>query len=198
MLQVGITGGIGTGKTYVCRFFEKLGIPVYYADDRAKAIMNEDPELKEGIMQAFGKDTYKNGLLDRPFLASKVFNDKVALEKLNALVHPAVFRDTANWTAQHAHVPYTIKEAALLYESGSWQILDKIIVVSAPLETRLERVMARDGFTEEDVKARMANQWSQEEKEKRADYVILNDGKHDVAAQVADIHRQLLSLAVNP
>lgn len=191
-LAIGITGGIGSGKSTICRLFEILGVPVYYADDRAKSIMTEDQDLVNSLKEAFGKDIYSaDGQLQRKALASIVFNDQEALNRLNNLVHPAVFRDSANWTKSWADLPYTIKEAALLFESGSWQLLDEIIFVDAPEEIRIRRVVDRDGSTEEEVRARIEAQMPDAEKRERAQHVILNDGSQSLIHQVIRIHQDL-------
>lgn len=195
MLKVGITGGIGSGKSSVCKIFEVLGVPVYYADDRAKALMTEDQELVAGLIARFGEDTYQNGQLNRPYLAEKVFNDKEALAALNALVHPAVAKDALKWHQQHQNAPYTIKEAALLFEAGSYKQLDQVIVVTAPKAIRIKRVMQRDGSTQEQVEARMDNQWPEEKKIELADHIIINDGEHELIEQVMKLHQQLLEEA---
>ena len=191
-LAIGITGGIGSGKSTICRLFEILGVPVYYADDRAKSIMTEDQDLVNSLKEAFGKDIYSaDGQLKRKALASIVFNDQEALNRLNNLVHPAVFRDSANWTKSWTNLPYTIKEAALLFESGSWQLLDEIIFVDAPEEIRIRRVVDRDGSTEEEVRARIEAQMPDAEKRERAQHVILNDGSQSLIHQVIRIHQDL-------
>ena len=190
--KVGITGGIGSGKTTVCKIFETLGIPVYYADDRAKWLMAHDPALKASIVAAFGAEAYRtDGALNRAFLAEAVFGDAAQLKRLNALVHPAVGRDAEAWHAQQTGVPYTLKEAALLFESGSYRRLDKVITVFAPRELRLQRIMRRDGARREQVEARMAHQLPEEEKVRRADYVIYNDGRAPLIRQAWEIHRIL-------
>lgn len=194
MLRIGITGGIGSGKTTVCRIFESLGIPVYYADDRAKELMASDPELKAGIRELFGPEAYHpDGSLNRQHIGSIAFHDPGKLKALNNLVHPAVFRDSERWNEeQEAHnVPYTLKEAALIFESGSYRLLDKVIMVYAPRELRLERVMQRDGAEREEVEARMAKQMPEEEKMERSDFVIYNDGSRSLLRQVLNLHQQL-------
>jgi len=191
-LKIGITGGIGSGKTTVCRIFEALGIPVYYADERAKWLMAHCAELRASITAAFGAAAYTDeGHLNRAYLADVVFNDSQQLNRLNALVHPAVGKDAAFWHAQQQDVPYTLKEAALLFESGSYQQLDRVITVFAPRELRLQRVMRRDGVSSEQVQARMARQLPEEEKINRADYVIYNDGRASLVRQVWAIHQTL-------
>ncbi|MFM9949499.1 MAG: dephospho-CoA kinase, partial [Saprospiraceae bacterium] len=173
MLKVGITGGIGSGKTTVCKIFETLGIPVYYADDRAKWLMTHDPELMEAISNTFGQDAYSpEGQLNRAYLAKVIFGDDKKLAELNALVHPAVFRDGSEWHHSQTGAPYTLREAALLFESGSYRAIDKMVVVTAPQEIRIKRVMERDQVTADAVMARIEKQWPEEEKVKRADYLI--------------------------
>lgn len=160
VLKIGITGGIGSGKSTVCRLFEELGIPVYNADERAKYLMQHEHYLIDEIKKNFGEEVYENGQLNRALLASKVFHDKEKVNLLNSLVHPAVFRDSERWIEeqQTAHPPYAIKEAALLIEAGSYKYLDKLIVVTAPLAVRLQRVCERDQVSVEEVQARMKNQ----------------------------------------
>lgn len=187
MLKVGITGGIGSGKTTVCRIFEMLNIPVYYADDRAKWLMQNDPSLKENIITLLGKDAYlSEGVLNRAYIGKKVFSDKKLLEKLNKLVHPAVFLNGQNWFAEQT-TPYAIKEAALFYETGSYQQMDKMIVVTADREERIRRVMLRDGLEREAVEARMDKQLPEKEKIEKADYVIYNDGRELLIPKIFEI-----------
>ena len=195
MLLVGITGGIGSGKTTVCKIFEVLGIPIYYADDRAKHLMHDNVKLVAALKEAFGEDIYQNGQLDRPVLAAKVFNDAAKLEKLNSLVHPAVAEDSVSWQMEHLDAPYTLREAALLFEVGTYKALNKIIVVTAPLEVRMQRVMARDKVTEEQVLARINSQWPEEKKIELADFIITNDGQ-ELIPQVLAVHTELMELAV--
>ena len=198
MLKVGITGGIGSGKTTACKMFESLGIPVYYADERAKYLMQHEHYLIDEIKKNFGDEVYANGILQRKVLAAKVFNDKPKLNLLNSLVHPAVFRDNERWLNDISHTKpaYVLKEAALLIESGSYKTLDKLIVVSAPLNTRIKRVSHRDQTETEEVLARVRNQISEEEKIAVADFVIEND--KDLAhlqKQVQKIHKLLSEIA---
>ncbi len=195
MLLVGITGGIGSGKTTVCKIFEVLGIPIYYADDRAKLLMHDNIKLVAALKEAFGEEIYQNGQLDRPVLAAKVFNDTAKLEKLNSLVHPAVAEDSVNWQMEHLDAPYTLREAALLFEVGTYKALNKIVMVTAPLDVRLKRVMARDKVTEEQVLARINSQWPEEKKIELADFIITNDGQ-ELIPQVMAVHAELMELAV--
>ena len=195
MLKAGITGGIGSGKTTVCRMFEKLGIPVYFADDSAKYLMQHEHFLIDQIKKNFGEDVYINGTLDRKLLASKVFNDPARLSLLNSLVHPAVFRDTERWIEEQRDkkVPYILKEAALLVETGSYKALDKLIVVVAPLNTRIQRVTERDKVDEAEIIARVKNQLPEEEKVKLADFVITNNATlEELEQQVLKIHEKMI------
>ncbi len=197
VIKAGITGGIGSGKSTVCRIFEKLGIPVYYADERAKYLMQHEHHLIDEIRKTFGSDIYDNGKLNRKLLAERVFNDSIKLKQLNALVHPAVFHDTEDWVEEQKalKVPYVLKEAALLIESGSYKSLDKLIVVTAPLEIRIERVMYRDNSTKEEIIARINHQLPDEEKVKLADYVIENSGDLEyLEGQVLEIHEKLIHI----
>ena len=192
MLKIGITGGIGSGKTTVCKMFEVLGIPVYYADARAKALMTEDPILVAQIKDLLGKKVYqKDGSLDRKRIAKIVFNDKEKLTQLNSLVHPAVAIDGENWHKSQTDVSYTLKEAALLVESGSYKSMDYLISVWAPKELRIERVQIRDNTSREEVEARIDKQMPEIEKLKAADLVIINDENSSLIEQVMKIHKLL-------
>lgn len=196
MLKIGITGGIGSGKTTVCKVFETLGIPVFYADTVAKEIMVTDKVLIKGIESAFGENSYfEDGVLNNKHIASIVFNDKIALEKLNSLVHPAVFRAFDVWEESISpNVPYTLKEAALLFESGSYKMCDKNILVTAPLQVKIDRVTSRDKVTEEQVKARMDKQFTDEQKADKADFFIKNTENNSIILQVLELHQKFLSL----
>ncbi len=194
MLKVGITGGIGSGKTTVCHLFELYDIPVFYADERAKLLMHTDPILIDGIKEAFGKSVYLgDGHLDRKKLAAIVFNDAKQLEKLNSLVHPAVFRDFDSWLLKQSS-PYVLKEAAILFESGSDQDCDFTIVVTSPPDIRIRRVISRDKVSGEEVKKRMDKQMSDEKKIELADFIIRNDERELLIPQVANLHHKLLEL----
>ncbi|MES2418732.1 MAG: dephospho-CoA kinase [Bacteroidota bacterium] len=190
MLKIGITGGIGSGKTTICKVFETLGIPVFNADTEAKLLMINDPILIEGIKQTFGLKSYhEDGTLNNKHIAGIVFNQSAALDKLNALVHPAVFNAFETWTKKiPASVPYVLKEAALLFESGSYRLCDKNILVTAPMALKLARVMERDKVSEAQVKARMDKQFTDEQKSKFADYFISNDEESSVLLQVLALH----------
>lgn len=191
ILKVAITGGIGTGKTTVSKLFEQLNIPVYYSDDRAKTLMNEDERIKFALIKEFGQEVYIDGLLNRPYLAQIVFNNKKRLSILNSIVHPLVEEDYIKWHNNQQNVPYTLKESAILFESGLHKHIDKVIVVTAPLEIRIERVMQRDKATKNEVLARINKQIPQEEKDKLADFLIENIDKESLLAQVKKIHESL-------
>jgi dephospho-CoA kinase len=192
-LRIGITGGIGSGKTTVARIFEVLGIPVYYADDAAKRIMNEDETLKKEIIRNFGEQSYINGKLNREYLGSIVFKDKKKLAVLNALVHPATIRNSNAWMKCQT-TPYAIREAALIFESGVQAQLDYIIGVSAPVELRIQRAMQRDNITREQVQERMDRQINETIKMRLCDFVIVNDEKKPVIPQVLKLHEKLVKL----
>jgi dephospho-CoA kinase len=191
MLKVGITGGIGSGKTLVCQMFSLLKVPVLNADAAAKTLMNEDHFIKEAIIQTFGADMYNNDRLNRSLLASKVFGHEHLLQQLNAIVHPAVAQYTKQWFAQ-LHTPYAIKEAAIFFESGTHTEMDVMIGVYAPEHIRLQRVVGRDKTTAAAVQLRMQQQMNEEEKMKRCDIVIQNDGQHSIIDQVLSIHERLV------
>jgi dephospho-CoA kinase len=196
MLKVGITGGIGSGKTTVSKVFEILGVKVFYADDQAKRIMVEDPILIDAIKREFGSQSYfADGSLDRKYIANIVFNDAARLAKLNAIVHPATFRAFDDWVAQAGDVPYILKEAALLFEAASYKLCDKAIMVYAPLDERIRRVTQRDHISREEVLSRNAKQMPDEEKIKLADYTIINDDTQLVIPQVLALHQQFLEMA---
>ncbi|MES2062610.1 MAG: dephospho-CoA kinase [Bacteroidota bacterium] len=196
MFKVGITGNIGSGKTTVSKIFEVLGIPVFYADDAAKDVMITDTELIAGIKQAFGNEAYfEDGSLNRKHIAGIVFNNKEELAKLNALVHPAVFRAFDKWVLGQKNVPYVLKEAAILFESGSYKMCDRAVMVTAPLELRIKRVTTRDGITADEVKSRNDRQFPEEKKLAMANDVIINDDTQLVIPQVLKLHELYLSLA---
>lgn len=194
MIKIGITGGIGSGKSTVAKIFETLGVPVYYADDAARRIMNENVALREAIQKEFGQDTYINQQLNRPHLASLVFGNEEKLAILNKLVHPLTIKDSEQWM-QIQTGPYAIKEAALIFESEVWKGLDKVIGVSSPHELRLQRAMMRDNISKEAVVARMSKQMNEEEKMKRCDFILYNNETQLLIPQVIALHETLLELA---
>jgi dephospho-CoA kinase len=196
-LQVGITGGIGSGKSLVSRIFMTFGIPVYDADTHARSLMTTDEILVGQIKKEFGVDAYSNdGTLDRSYLSAATFGKKDRLEKLNSFVHPRVAADYLKWSEEYSNSPYLLREAALLYEIGA--TVDRMIVVSAPEDVRIRRITLRDPQrTTEQIKAIIKSQWREEEKLKRADYIVLNDDSTMVVPQVLKIHEVLLREALN-
>jgi dephospho-CoA kinase len=200
MLKVGITGGIGSGKTIVCRVFALLGVPVYDSDFRAKWVMHHDPLLRQQLIKAFGEKAYTPaGQLDRPYLASLVFNQPEKLTLLNSLVHPRVKDDFTSWLALHQNYPYILKEAALMYESNAYKQVQKVITVSAPLAVRLARVLQRDPHRQPaDVQAIIDKQLPEAERQQRADFIIFNDDRQPVIPQVLALHQTLLHICQEP
>jgi dephospho-CoA kinase len=198
-LQIGITGGIGSGKSTVCKIFNVLGVPSYDADSRAKAVMTTDGILMAAIEKEFGKLSFKpDGALDREYLSQVVFADEAKLNKLNALVHPRVAIDYEKWLATQSNKPYVLKEAALLFEAGSYTTLDKIIVVRAPQALKIKRILMRDkNRSEEQVKNIMNKQLPDKEKVKRADFVVENDEHHSLIDQVVKLHHRFLAATGN-
>ncbi|MEJ0055462.1 MAG: dephospho-CoA kinase [Bacteroidota bacterium] len=193
-LQVGITGGIGSGKSLISRIFKSLGVPVYDADSHARNLMSTDALLIDQIKIEFGDDAYKkDGSLDRGYLSFATFGKKDRLEKLNSFVHPRVAADYARWSDERSGFPYVLREAALLYEIGADASVDKMIVVSAPEDLRINRIIQRDPQrTIEQIRAIINSQWPEEEKLKRADYIIYNNDSRMVIPQVLEIHQNLL------
>lgn len=195
MLRVGITGGIGSGKSTVCAIFESLGIPVYYADAETKQLYTKNSGLKAAVINAFGPDVYLNGNLDRAKLAGIVFSNKEKLNQLNQIVHPFVIQDFEDWCKLQSQKQYVIKEAAIMFESGSYKQLDVIIGVVAPDDVRIERTMKRDGLSREEVIQRMNKQMPTDELVKRCHFIIENNGHESLILQVLNIHKQLLELS---
>jgi dephospho-CoA kinase len=192
MLKVGLTGGIGSGKSVVAKMFSLLDVPVFDADKEAKLLMQHDENVKQQIMSNFGKEAYNgDGSLNRKHIANIVFNNTLALEKLNAIVHPATILHAEKWFKQWQK-PYVVKEAALMFEAGSATGLDMVIGVSAPKHIRIKRVMERDHVKREDVIARMDKQIDDVIKMQLCDVVILNDEQHSVIEQVLAVHQLLL------
>jgi dephospho-CoA kinase len=194
MLKVGLTGGIGSGKTTVAKIFELLNVPVYYADDAAKRIMNENTDLKNQIKKQFGENSYLNGELNRRFIASQVFSDNYKLELLNAIVHPVTMKDALQWFDKQT-TPYAIKEAALLFEAGATEHLDVIIGVFAPKELRIKRTVDRGELSREDVVKRMDRQIQEEIKIKLCDFVLNNDEQQLLIPRILELHQRLLMMA---
>jgi dephospho-CoA kinase len=193
MLKIGLTGGIGSGKSTVAKVFETLSIPVYYADDAAKRLMHEDAALQLKIQEQFGEAAYTNGQLNRKYIADIVFTSPEKLELLNSIVHPATLQDAERWMQQQT-TPYAIKEAALIFESGAQEHLDYVIGVYAPTPLRIQRTMQRDGVTSDEVIARMDKQIDETIKMRLCDFVVTNNEQELLIPQVVALHRQLLAL----
>lgn len=193
-LRIGLTGGIGSGKSTVAKVFEVLCVPVFYADSVAKEIMNTNAALRRHLIEAFGEEVYANNTINRGYLSSIVFNDATQLERLNAIVHPITIAEAEQWFRQQT-TPYVIKEAALLFEARTAKELDYIIGVSAPQQLRIQRVMKRDGITEKEVLQRMSKQMDEAEKIKLCDFVLINDEQQMLMPQIIQLHGQVLKLA---
>lgn len=191
MKAIGITGGIGSGKTTICRIIEKLNYPVFYADQAAKDCMHEDEQLKSEIISRFGSQSYVNNVLNRPFLADEIFNNSAAKEALNALVHPAVYRAFEKWKTVHRDKKIVFNESALLFETGSYTRFDATVLVVSDLDMRIDRVMERDKITKEQVLARIAHQLKDDEKIKLAQFVIHNNHTQLIIPQLLTILEQL-------
>lgn len=198
MLKIGITGGIGVGKTIVCRMFAQLGIPVYDSDSRAKWLMHQNQVLKAELKETFGANTYNaEGELNRQYLGGVVFNNPERLKLLNELVHPHVKTDFINWSNSFPQAPYVIKEAALMYESEAWRQMNQIITVFAPLPVRIKRILRRDTHrTAADVEAIINKQLQEEEKMARAEHIIYNDDQQLLIPQVLKLHNQFVAAEV--
>ena len=192
MLRIGLTGGIGSGKSTVAHIFSVLGIPVYDADSAAKRLMSENEILKNKIIENFGDASYHNGQLNTKYLSEQVFNEAGKTDLLNSLVHPATIQDAEKWMKKQS-APYIIKEAALIFESGSNKMLDKVIGVSSPLSLRIERTMKRNNITRKQVMERINLQMNEEEKMRLCDYVIYNDEQQMLIPQVLQLHEQFLN-----
>ena len=196
MIIVGLTGGIGSGKTTVAGFFKDLGIAIYIADDAGKKLMLESSAIKESIVALFGAKAYSDNTPNRKFIASKVFGDKEQLEKLNAIIHPAVEADFRKWLEKQDS-PYIIYEAAILFEAGGYKKCDFTVLVTAEKELRINRLQERDQSSVEEIEARMNNQWSDERKSEMADFLIKNDDLAETKLQVERIHNEFLKAGKN-
>lgn len=194
MKILGLTGGIGSGKTTVAGFFKDLGIPVFIADHEARRIMEEDTEVKAAIVELLGNEAYTNGLPDRKFIASQVFNDKARLEQLNAIIHPVVAGYFENWKKKQ-DAPYVVYEAAILFEKGGYKKCDFNLLVTAPLQEKIKRLQERDSSSPEEIEARMSHQWTDEKKAEYADFVIENLDLHKTRKAVQKLHETLLNSA---
>ncbi|GAA3625590.1 dephospho-CoA kinase [Flavivirga jejuensis] len=191
MIIVGLTGGIGSGKTTVAKQFKKLGVPVYIADVEAKNLMNKSKIIKRKLIQLFGDKAYINDTLNKPFIADIIFNDKNYLQKMNDIIHPRVAKHFKNWVLKQ-DAPYLIKEVAILFENGGHKSYDYIITVTAPKDLRIKRLLMRDNTTKEKIQAIMKNQWSDEEKIKHSHYVIENTALELTQKQIVNIHENIL------
>jgi dephospho-CoA kinase len=194
MLIIGLTGGIGSGKSTVASMFKTLGIPIYIADDEAKALMNKSKAIRRELIALLGESAYKNNTVNRAFIAQQVFNDKALLKKINAIVHPRVAEHFKTWLSKQK-APYVIKEAAIIFENNLEHQYDAIITVISPKEERIKRVVERDDSSKEKVMAIIENQLPDEEKVKRSDFVIKNINLEDVQNQVLQIHNKLIQKA---
>ena len=194
VLRVGLTGGIGSGKSTIAQIFEVLGIPVYYADISAKKLMNENADLRSSITNIFGEQAFTNNILDRKYISSIVFSDPAKLQQLNALVHPATKKDGEAWMQEQTS-PYAIHEAALIFEAKVSDRLDLVIGVSSPIELRIKRAMERDKVSREEVLKRMEQQLDEEVKMSKCNFVLINDELQLLIPQVLELHKKLIGLS---
>ncbi|WP_179335545.1 dephospho-CoA kinase [Winogradskyella costae] len=190
---VGLTGGIGSGKSTILEYFKSFGVPVYIADDEAKKLMNNSKIIQRKLIKLFGEEAYVNGTLNRPYLASKIFNDKTLLSKMNAVVHPKVGAHFKQWL-NNQDAEYVIKEVAIIFENNLQNQYNYIITVVADEDLRTQRVMKRDNVSKEKVKAIMKNQWSDEDKIAKSDFVIVNNNLQEAKKQALNIHNMLLKI----
>jgi dephospho-CoA kinase len=195
-LQIGVTGGIGSGKSMVCQLFACLEIPVYNADARAKWLTNHDSEIKEKVTALLGPDAYDSeGFYNTSFVASVVFKDAELLNSLNAIIHPVVMRDTQSWVAQHADSAYVLKEAAIMNAAGQGNSLDFVVMVDAPEDLRVKRILQRDNRSEQEIRAIIKRQVSDEARKKIADFIVTNDETSALIPQVLQLHQRFLEVA---
>lgn len=191
MIKLGITGGIGSGKSTVSEIFSLCGIPVYIADLESKRITETSPIVRKQLIELFGEQLFANGVLNKPLLASYIFNDSINLQKVNAIIHPEVEKDFYKWVSVNGNCDIIAQEAAILYESGFNKLMDKVVMVYAPLEIRIQRSILRDNVSREKIQERIRNQMSDEEKTELSDFVIVNDETISVIEQVLKIIQQL-------
>jgi len=194
MIKVGVTGGIGSGKSLVCQVFSVLGIHVYYADAESKKLADSDPEIREKLISIAGSTVYNDAGLNRPILADLIFSNNVLLEKVNRIIHPRVAAHFQKWCVLHAHETYIIHESAILFESGLYKEFDRIIAVTAPKEIRISRILSRTNMSVEKAEEIMKNQLPQEETAERSDYTIINDEFTLLIPQILHLHKIFLSL----
>ncbi len=192
MIKVGVTGGIGTGKTTVCRIFETLGVPVFYADDEAKKILFTDANVLNSVIGIFGEEIFSAGIPDRKKIADIIFTDAVKLQQLNSVLHPETLRHFNEWCDEKKIAPYVLMEAALIFETGAENFLDFVIVISAPEKIRINRTTKRNHLTEEEVKARIKHQFSPIVIEQKADFIIVNDEEQLLIPQVMALHENFM------
>lgn len=192
MIIVGLTGGIGSGKTTVVKMFANMGVPVYIADDEAKKLMNTSKIIKRKLTGLFGEETYVDGKLNKPFIANIIFNDKVSLRKMNAIVHPRVAKHFERWVLKQV-APYVIKEVAILFENSSYKDCDFVITVTANKVLRIERLLKRDNTTKANIEAIMKNQWADDQRIQNSDFVINNLSVANTKKQVVKIHKEILN-----
>ncbi len=192
MLKLGITGGIGSGKTLVCSLFAQFGVPIYNADERAKWLVNNHPKIKADIITHFGESAFQHNTYNRAFMASVVFKEKEKLYALNDIIHPIVFADWKSFCDENSSVPLVIKEAAIMFETESKNTVDEIALVYSPLNLRLQRVMERDNLSEQEVMQKINNQMPEDEKLKLAKYIIYNDEQHSLIEQVLHLHKKIV------
>lgn len=197
MLRVGLTGGIGSGKTTVAHIFESLGIPVFYADEVAKRLMTQDPQLVAAIKEKFGAAAYLDGHLNKELIATQIFSDPKKLAWLNQLIHPATIQAANRWFEEQK-APYAVREAALLFESGADKGLDYVVGVSAPISLRVDRVIKRDGASPAAIKQRMANQLDEEARNKKCNFLLLNDNTQPLLMQVVALDKKLRAISTEP
>lgn len=195
MLKIGLTGGIGSGKSVICKIFSTLGVPVFHSDEVSRDLLDHDPETIRKVTRIFGKGIYTRGILDRKKLSKAVFTRKRDLDSLNAIIHPAVRKAFNRWLAGYNDCPYIIKESAIIFESGTDQDLDYVITVSATEALRISRVMERDGTSQEEVRQRIRNQLSDAERSRRSDETILNDEHQLVIPQVLELHKKYTQIS---
>lgn len=191
MIRVGITGGIGSGKSLVCKVLSIIGIPVYHADDEARNLMETDPDIRRELIRLCGPDIFSGNLLNRPLMSHLIFDNNALLQAVNGVVHPAVARDFEGWCDRQTTSPYLVQESALLFESGAWERFDVVVLVTAPEALRIERVLKRPGMTVEKIRAIVKNQLAEEEKIVRSHVVFHNDGNDLILPGIVALHTTL-------
>lgn len=191
MLKLGVTGGIGSGKSLVCNIFTALGTPVYHADERAKILVNTHDEIRKTILKEFGETSFTGSHYNKQYMASIVFKDPKRLQILNSIIHPMVEEDFRKWCQKHNYY-YVVHEAAILFESGAHKHMDYTLLIDAPVNLRIERVTKRDNISKQQVELRIANQWATDKIREMADWVIVNNGKSLILPQIMEIHNFLI------